>query len=176
MCLSYGLHFSGLDTFSWLLKTVAGEDLAVIISDITVKSHVSVWYIPLTFLLCCLYLTLSCPNHDTLLWDVVYSLRPDAGPCRHLLEDEKIFESEHLAWGGGHKMRGSDSKQRVTGADLAGQKPRSMFYQIWSSTVGFSPFRWLDTWEDLGNVMHWARRKLRCPSKPNSLCVIVTLF
>ena len=41
VCLSYGLHFSGLGTVSLLLKTLCGEDLAVITSNITVKSHVS---------------------------------------------------------------------------------------------------------------------------------------
>lgn len=39
--LSYGLHFFGLGTALVLLKILSGEDLAVIIPNIAVKSYVS---------------------------------------------------------------------------------------------------------------------------------------
>ena len=51
-----------------------------------------------------------------------------------------------------------------------------MFYQVWSTTVAFLPIRWLDTWEDLGNVTHQERRKPRLLSKPNPSHIIVTLL
>ena len=63
-------------------------------------------------------------SHSFEIWCITCSLPPDAVCCTQLLEDERIFKSEHLARGGGHEMRGSDSKQRVTGTDLAGHHTR----------------------------------------------------
>lgn len=63
-------------------------------------------------------------SHSFLTWCLSCRLPPGAGPCRQLPADEGTSRSEDLAWGWGHKMRGPDSKQRVTRAGLAGHRPR----------------------------------------------------
>lgn len=117
VCLSYGLHFSGLSRISLLLKTLCGEHLAVFISNTTIKSHLSGVIHATDFFV------VFHTSHSFEIWHITCSLSPDAEPSMQLPEFERIFKSEHLAWGSGLEMRGSDGKRRETGGDLAGQKP-----------------------------------------------------
>lgn len=63
----------------------------------------------------------------------------------------------------------------MTGANLADDHARCFTRYGLAPWPCLLPIRWPGK-QDLGNAMHWKRRKLRCLSKTNSLCITVTLL
>lgn len=87
VCFSYGLHFSGLNRISLLLKTLYGEHLAVFISNITIKPHLS-GMIHITDFFVVFHI-----SHSFEIWHITCNLSPDAESRMPLPEFERIFKS-----------------------------------------------------------------------------------